>query len=198
MPGTFNCPSCGAPLDYPGSGDTIRCPYCNNSVIVPEVLRPKTPARPAPAPSLVEGLNAGQLAEIRQLMRAGQEIQAIKLYRQVTLKGLKEAKYAVEAIAAADDLPLADPEYQGHPTAAGSSSAADQSSGGRAKFRIGAVLVGLFFLGIASIFPLVFFPMGIEAWQAHEYAGAIGSFFGAVVWAVVWGGIGVIIAFAKT
>jgi len=46
----FDCPSCGAPLDYDASPDyTIRCPFCNNSVIVPEELRPK-PVRNAPAP----------------------------------------------------------------------------------------------------------------------------------------------------
>jgi len=38
----FDCPSCGAPLDYDGGPDyTIRCPFCNNSVIVPEELRPQ-------------------------------------------------------------------------------------------------------------------------------------------------------------
>lgn len=39
MPRTFNCPKCGAPLDYAGVGDTTRCPFCNNSVIVPAELR---------------------------------------------------------------------------------------------------------------------------------------------------------------
>jgi outer membrane protein assembly factor BamB len=42
MPKKFDCPSCGAPLDYDGGTDyTIRCPFCNNSVIVPEELRPE-------------------------------------------------------------------------------------------------------------------------------------------------------------
>ena len=40
MPKSFNCPHCGAPLDYnDGVGATLQCPFCNNTVIVPEELR---------------------------------------------------------------------------------------------------------------------------------------------------------------
>ena len=41
----FQCPNCGAALDYTqGDDPTIRCPYCDASVIVPEELRDKEPA----------------------------------------------------------------------------------------------------------------------------------------------------------
>ena len=46
----FNCPSCGAPLDYDGSGNaSMRCPFCSNTVLVPEALRapPVAPLSPA-------------------------------------------------------------------------------------------------------------------------------------------------------
>ncbi len=48
----FQCPSCGAGLDYDGGDDlTIPCPYCGASVIVPEELRDKEPVyKPAPRP----------------------------------------------------------------------------------------------------------------------------------------------------
>ena len=37
---SFTCPNCGAPLDAPDSDETtIRCPFCETSVIVPEELR---------------------------------------------------------------------------------------------------------------------------------------------------------------
>src|SRR5215216_3796051 len=37
---TFGCPSCGGPLEYKsGSGRTIRCSFCHNSIIVPGELR---------------------------------------------------------------------------------------------------------------------------------------------------------------
>lgn len=38
MPNTFNCPNCGAALDYAGSGRDTRCPYCGTTVQVPEAL----------------------------------------------------------------------------------------------------------------------------------------------------------------
>jgi uncharacterized Zn finger protein (UPF0148 family) len=37
----FNCPNCGAPLDYQGAGASMRCPYCETSVVVPAEMRPQ-------------------------------------------------------------------------------------------------------------------------------------------------------------
>ena len=38
---TFNCPSCGAPLEYhDGDPAAIHCPFCENTVVVPPELRP--------------------------------------------------------------------------------------------------------------------------------------------------------------
>ena len=51
MSQSFDCPKCGAPLDYDGIGETQRCPFCNNSVVVPAELRQAAPSSPAPAPS---------------------------------------------------------------------------------------------------------------------------------------------------
>jgi LSD1 subclass zinc finger protein len=49
MSDTFECPHCGAPLHYSGGNEkTVRCSFCNSSVIVPQSLR----ERPAPAPSI--------------------------------------------------------------------------------------------------------------------------------------------------
>jgi hypothetical protein len=42
----FQCPSCGGGIDYDGHSSTMRCPYCNTSVVVPSSLRPA----PAPTP----------------------------------------------------------------------------------------------------------------------------------------------------
>ncbi len=45
----FNCPNCGAPIDYDGSDmPTVRCPFCSTAVIVPAELRPKAARQPAP------------------------------------------------------------------------------------------------------------------------------------------------------
>jgi len=89
MPTTFKCPSCGGPIDYealsaPTSTPslTVRCPYCSNSVIVPEELRtqhaaqqppappaPEAPASPAPAVTTSEAIRA----QIRQNRRTARE-----------------------------------------------------------------------------------------------------------------------------
>ncbi len=34
----FQCPTCGGPLDDPGQGATMRCPYCSTSFLVPQEL----------------------------------------------------------------------------------------------------------------------------------------------------------------
>jgi hypothetical protein len=48
----------------------------------------------------------------------------------------------------------------------------------------------LFFFAIASIFPIVFIPMAISAWQEQDYGGAGVSLIGPLVWVLVWGGVG--------
>jgi sugar lactone lactonase YvrE len=46
----FQCPSCGGGIDYDGrDAATMRCPYCNTSIVIPESLRPK-PKAPEPSP----------------------------------------------------------------------------------------------------------------------------------------------------
>ncbi|HEX6482765.1 MAG TPA: ribosomal protein L7/L12 [Ktedonobacteraceae bacterium] len=48
----------------------------------------------------------GKVEEVRRLMQTGQKIKAIKAYRQATGVGLKEAKAAVERMAARTNEPL--------------------------------------------------------------------------------------------
>ncbi len=44
---TFNCPACGAPLEYKGGPETtIRCPFCSNEVVVPPDVRRRQPHEP--------------------------------------------------------------------------------------------------------------------------------------------------------
>jgi ribosomal protein L7/L12 len=53
--------------------------------------------RPTPSPRLSDEHNFGLKVEIAALLQAGNKIQAIKVYREATGVGLKEAKDAVEA-----------------------------------------------------------------------------------------------------
>ena len=97
---TLNCPHCGAPLEYSGDAPTIRCPFCQTVVIVPAEIRgASTPAKPEPP----------EMAEVRQRLKAGDKIGAIKLYRRLYPVGLAEAKDAVEIIerdATGEPLPV--------------------------------------------------------------------------------------------
>ncbi len=98
MSETFNCPKCAAPLDYDGGADlTIICPYCKNSVIVPETLRVNVSAPDAFDLTQLAGQSV-RLKEMARLIRAGKKIEGIKIYREVFGVGLKEAKEAVEAL----------------------------------------------------------------------------------------------------
>jgi ribosomal protein L7/L12/outer membrane protein assembly factor BamB len=101
-PQLFQCPTCGGPLDYHGNDSTIRCPYCNNSVIVPEALRSYSKSSRADANA--NGIPDDIEAEIMQFVRAGKKIEAIKEVRELSGLGLKEAKDAVEALERGETL----------------------------------------------------------------------------------------------
>ena len=76
---TLNCPGCDAPIPGPG-----RCPYCGAEV--------RAAAQPhSPVPETSEWAN-----EARALIAEGRKIAAIKLVRQHTGMGLKDAKEFVE------------------------------------------------------------------------------------------------------
>ena len=74
------CENCGAGVT-PGA---VVCAYCGTTFV-------------AAAPG-VAGPPPGANPELVRLIRAGQKIEAIKVYRDATRCGLKEAKDAVEAL----------------------------------------------------------------------------------------------------
>ncbi len=84
---TFKCPNCGAPLTYHGPAPIIECQFCGSSVVVPETLRGQSAANP-------------QLAGVLASLQAGNKIEAIKKYRELTNVSLSEAKAAVEQLQA--------------------------------------------------------------------------------------------------
>ena len=115
MSQTFNCPNCNAPLDYEKAGAlTVRCPYCNSSVVVPEALRSVSRAAAHEDPwqraQASMGLpDIGQLAKLKEigdLVRSGNKIGAIKIFRETFDVGLKEAKDAVEALERGEPVTL--------------------------------------------------------------------------------------------
>jgi ribosomal protein L7/L12 len=78
------CPSCGG--DVPP--DVERCKFCDARM---PAVAGEEPAAGSPSP-LEE--------QVLSLMRQGQKIEAIKVYRAATACGLKEAKDSVESLAA--------------------------------------------------------------------------------------------------
>lgn len=92
MAQTFNCPNCGAPLDYRGNDPIIRCPYCSSSVIVPENLRSKPHFSSKPDNFTLSGFGdlgglvsqARRIYEVKDLARAGEMEKAVALYREIT------------------------------------------------------------------------------------------------------------------
>ncbi len=92
MAQTFNCPNCGAPLDYRGNDPIIRCPYCNSSVIVPENLRARPHFSSKPDSFTLSGLGdlgglvsqARRINEVKDLAQAGEMEKAVALYREIT------------------------------------------------------------------------------------------------------------------
>jgi len=114
MPELLKCPSCGAPLDYShADSPTIRCTYCDSSIILPEELRPRGQAAPAPG----FGLSQKQIEALKEIaleLRARRKINAIKVYREAFGVGLKEAKDAVEAMEAGQPVVVAGSKRQIH------------------------------------------------------------------------------------
>ncbi len=114
MAQTFDCPTCGAPLDVDvGSDPAIRCPYCNASVVVPEEMRVASSQPLSTAAMFENGLDSiinkvPQFKEIAELARSGNRVMAVRKYRELTGAGLKSAKQAVDALAAGQPLTLTD------------------------------------------------------------------------------------------
>jgi hypothetical protein len=54
---------------------------------------------------------------------------------------------------------------------------------------------GVLFFGIASIFPLVFIPMAVTAWQQHNTGTALGILIAPLFWVLIWGGIGCVLIY---
>lgn len=114
MAESFKCPMCAAPLPYDGQAVTVRCPYCTNTVIVPDELRAVTrePERNVGGQMGQFGSvgdmidQAMRLGEVKRLVRSGEKIQAIKLYRELTGLGLAEAKEDVERLERGEPLTI--------------------------------------------------------------------------------------------
>jgi LSD1 subclass zinc finger protein len=106
----FKCPSCGAPLDLKSDASTMKCPYCNGTVVVPDSLRESKPA---------------SLSDVTRLAKEGKLDEAAKIYSKITGLSHENAMFSVKSMAGIrDDDPVAkgsypqqvSPSYQAPPT----------------------------------------------------------------------------------
>lgn len=95
MPKPFKCHSCGGPLEYDGGDVTVRCEFCSNLSIVPEELRERIEEKRGAVPFLEQIAN---LKQIGRLIRDGNNVSAVKLYRETFGVGLHEAKSSVDKL----------------------------------------------------------------------------------------------------
>ena len=103
MPQSFRCDSCSAPLEFGGGKSGFqRCEFCGNQIIVPAEVRQAFDSHFDLGGGLI--VQARKLKEIKSLALGGNQIQAIKLYRETFNCGLKEAKDAVDDIIAGKPL----------------------------------------------------------------------------------------------
>lgn len=131
MTASLRCPTCAAPLDPPGPhARAMKCPYCGANAVLTERLGTVEAVASRDA-------QTDAVAEVLRLLRAGRKVEAVKVYRERVGGGLKEARDAVERIAA------------GQPAGAIPSSA---RAGARAG--LGLALVGLIVAVLVGVFAL--------------------------------------------
>lgn len=101
MSEVFSCPACTGRLEYEGGRQlTVKCPYCGNTVIVPESLRVARGSVPADH-EVDESVQA-----VLDLLNSGNKIGAIKEFREHYAVGLREAQEAVEALETGGNVPV--------------------------------------------------------------------------------------------
>jgi DNA-directed RNA polymerase subunit RPC12/RpoP len=98
LPKTFKCPSCTAPLEVASAAtEAVRCSYCDSSVLLYDVTGEGLDwdVETGEPPSVDE---LQLLARISEILKRGNKIAAIKVYRSAYGTDLKSAKDEIERI----------------------------------------------------------------------------------------------------
>jgi DNA-directed RNA polymerase subunit RPC12/RpoP len=96
MAESFRCPSCSAPLEFEG-GPMQKCRFCGSSVIVPTHVIQNSNVFGAVGAFDFTDLSqltgrALRIGEIQRLLQSGNKIQAIKIFRETFVVGLRKRK----------------------------------------------------------------------------------------------------------
>jgi ribosomal protein L7/L12 len=113
---SLNCPNCGAPLPEPAGRPTVVCDHCGSVIAFkpPQPAADTPPAasepryeygqapsqRPARSDLTSVALGPTDAAHVIQLLRAGQQLEAIQVYQSKVGGSLGEAQDAIDAILA--------------------------------------------------------------------------------------------------
>jgi hypothetical protein len=98
------CPNCSAPLHLEPNQTLVICLYCNSSVRISSLAAASSaagePAAPAPARAVVEHtLSPGDAEQIRQLIAAARQPEAVQRYHAITQASQPEAEQAIRTLA---------------------------------------------------------------------------------------------------
>ena len=107
----LDCDACGAPLEDVDRTGFFKCPYCGRSYIFEEGLRTGREQRRKQSPKVkidqlpeitvdqrTSPVSEELIGKVKALLANRMKIQAIKLYRDETGAGLKDAKDFVESL----------------------------------------------------------------------------------------------------
>jgi hypothetical protein len=186
----FACPSCGASLSVDGSAATTKCQFCGNTVIVPAEIRGQA-AAPGYSAAAMGGIAQGApLKELGNLIRAGNKLEAIKLYRELFGSGLVEAQSAVDRLALGQGVQVV---YMGMPTTLLVDRSPNVSTTGGPTFMAG----GQPFQPSQPLAPMA--PMPMQTVQPVIIGANPGRSLGCVVWMVLLTtGLGILITLLAT
>lgn len=173
MTESFKCPSCSAPLEFEGK-PVQKCRFCGSSVIVPLGTIQNSGAFGGFGSldfgdfSSLTG-RALKIAEIQKLIRNGNKIQAIKVFRETFGTGLAEAKEAVEAMERGESVDISGMRVQTTQFSAPEIDAAAVKKVGVAvggSILIVAAIVGIVIIGAAVA--MFLFVSGSESTGANR------------------------------
>ncbi len=158
----MKCPNCQAALTYdPQTNEgTIKCEYCDSTILIPESLR----RRSQPGGYHVPQEN---WQSINQKIAGGRKIEAIKELREISGLGLKEARDIVEALEHQDRVFMGTTQVQ-----VDLSSAAEQGAGQQvsqtARRWISCGIAAIIAITVVSIVVPLLFPGLAAYWGLPE------------------------------
>lgn len=85
---SLNCPNCHAPLDYSPGQTLCICLYCNSTIRIHNDT-------PQPQATADTSVSEAEMAEIKELLLAGQAEAAIQRYQQIAHCSQEEAQTAI-------------------------------------------------------------------------------------------------------